>query len=69
MLIIHDHQLGFSINVDLQRVSNDHFGNEFGYLLGRHFEHLGQGVDAERLVLTRSSEEEGLESRFFEVNS
>ena len=60
MLIIHDYQLGFSVNVNLQRVSDDHFSDELGYLLGGHLEDLGEGHDAEGLILAGGSEEEGL---------
>jgi hypothetical protein len=54
--------------MNLQRVSNNHFSNEFGYLLRGHFKNLGEGLNAERLILAGSSKEEGLESRLFEVN-
>lgn len=68
VLIIHDDKLGFSVNVHLQGVSDNHFGHEFGNLLDGHLEHLGESLKAERLVLAGGSEEEGLKGRLLEVD-
>lgn len=68
MLIIHDHKLGFSVDVHLQGVSNNHFSHEFGHLLDGHLEHLGESLKAERLVLAGGSEEESFKGGLLEVD-
>lgn len=52
----------------LELVCNNHFGNEFSYLLAGHFKHFGKGDNAEGLILASSAEKEGFEGGFLEGN-
>ena len=65
-LLIHDYQTLVSVNVDLQLIGDNHFGGEFGHVLLWHLEQLRQADDSEGLILSRSSEKEGLQCTLLE---
>ena len=57
----------------LELVCNNHFSNEFSYLLAGHFKHFiilnfGKGDNAEGLILASGAEKEGFKGRFLEGN-